>query len=519
MFLKKQSITSGALVLSAASFLSYLLGLWRDRLFAGNFGAGETLDAYNSAFLIPDLIANLLFAGVSLAVLMPVLADIAAREKPEKAFRLASTILNLAALLMLVLAAIAFVLMPWLMQLIAPGFDAEQTALAVQLSRLMLLSPMLFMLSNALGSILVSMKRFVGYAFSPVFYNIGIVAGTFFFADAIGIYAAVLGTLFGALLHLLIRVFELIHTPFRYMPILDVFQPAIRKIVGLMIPRMIGLVAWQANLWAWTAIASTLAAGSIAIFSFSRNLQSLPVSLFGIALATAVFPTLSEMFAKKDWKSFTENIQQTSSRIFFFVLPASVGIFLLRREIVQVLLGTGDFTAEDVQKTAFALGAFCLVVPFESLVHLFTRAFYAQLDTKTPVVVSIVMGVINIGTGMFLVRSMGVAGLPLGFAIASAVQVCLLYGILHSRIPQLNLSIMKRAMGKTLLGTLIMAVMMGLLTSFMRGTALANIEYPNSGAIATMILGIPTGAIVYLITGFAMKNENMAVLRRFLPGR
>lgn len=514
-FLKSQSVTKGALVLSAASLLSYLLGLFRDRLFAGTFGAGDALDAYNSAFIIPDFIANLLFAGVSLAVLMPVLTDIATRKKPEEAFRVANTVLNLAALALLVLAGIAFVLMPVLMRAIAPGFDAQQRAVAVSLSRLMLFSPMLFMLSNALGSILVSMKRFVGYAFSPVFYNVGIVAGTLLFADQFGIYAAAVGTLIGALLHLLLRAIELFRTPFRYMPVLDVFQPAIRTIVRLMVPRMIGLITWQVNLWAWTAIASTLAAGSIAIFSFSRNLQSLPVSLFGIALATAVYPTLTERFTKKDLAAYTENIRQTFSRIFFFVLPASIGIFLLRTEIVRSLLGVGDFTEADVQATAFALGMFCLVIPFESLVHLFTRAFYAQLDTKTPVIISIIMSTVNVGAGFALAQTMGIAGLPLGFAAASALQVGLLFAILRSRVPQLNFNVMRNATAQVIFGSALMAIVMTGVLSFLRGSLASSTAHD----IVTLGAGIVSGGLTYAIAGFAMKNENMAVVRRFLPGR
>ncbi|MFA6272731.1 MAG: lipid II flippase MurJ, partial [Patescibacteria group bacterium] len=254
MQIKSQSITRGALILGAASFLSYLLGLFRDRLLASTFGAGTALDAYNTAFIIPDVIANLLFAGVSLSVLMPVLTDIAARKKNAEAFRVANTVLNLTAIVLTILSVIVFFLMPVLIKLVAPGFTGEQRTLTVELSRLMLLSPLLFALSNAFGSILVSMKRFASYAFSPVFYNIGIVAGLLIFSKKFGIHAAVIGTIAGAFLHLLFRFVELIRTPYRYSPILDLKHPALRKIGTMMIPRMINLMAVQANLWAWNAI-------------------------------------------------------------------------------------------------------------------------------------------------------------------------------------------------------------------------------------------------------------------------
>ncbi|MFA6525134.1 MAG: murein biosynthesis integral membrane protein MurJ [Patescibacteria group bacterium] len=509
MQIKSQSITRGALILGAASFLSYLLGLFRDRLLASTFGAGTALDAYNTAFIIPDVIANLLFAGVSLSVLMPVLTDIAARKKNAEAFRVANTVLNLTAIVLTILSVIVFFLMPVLIKLVAPGFTGEQRTLTVELSRLMLLSPLLFALSNAFGSILVSMKRFASYAFSPVFYNIGIVAGLLIFSKKFGIHAAVIGTIAGAFLHLLFRFVELIRTPYRYSPILDLKHPALRKIGTMMIPRMINLMAVQANLWAWNAIASTLAVGSIAVFNLSRNLQSLPVSLFGIALATAVSPTLTDTASTNNWPKFVEHIRRTFSRILFFTLPAGVGMFLLRYEIADVLFSGGQFTDANMRATAFTLGVFCLVTPLESVVHLLLRAFYAQLDTKTPLLISLAMTATNIISALVFTKWIGVAGLPLGFAVANALQLTLLLLVLHKRVQGFNIASFITTTRTSVIATLAMSATLSIYLWWFRSAFTAG----TLTGIIQIGSGVLIGAFVYFLTSNALRDENTNIVR------
>lgn len=479
---------------------------------ASTFGAGAALDAYNTAFIIPDVIANLLFAGVSLSVLMPVLTDISARKQHAEAFRVANTALNLTAISLTILSIIVFFLMPILINLVAPGFSGEQRTLTIELSRLMLLSPLLFALSNAFGSILVSMKRFASYAFSPVFYNIGIVAGLLIFSEKYGIHAAVFGTIAGAFLHLLFRFVELTLTPYRYSPILDLKHPALRKIGTLMVPRMINLMAVQANLWAWNAIASTLAVGSIAVFNLSRNLQSLPVSLFGIALATAVSPTLTDTASTKDWPKFVEHIRRAFSRILFFTLPAGVGMFLLRYEIANVLFSGGQFTDANMRATAFTLGVFCLVTPLESVVHLLLRAFYAQLDTKTPLLISLAMTTTNIISALIFTKWIDVAGLPLGFAVANALQLTLLILILHKRVQGFNITSFFTTTRTSIIATLVMSAFLSVYlwwfrSAFAGGTLLGVIQIGS---------GVLIGAVIYFITSNILHDENTDLVRTWL---
>lgn len=498
--------------MGAASFLSYLLGLFRDRLLASTFGAGAALDAYNTAFIIPDIIANLLFAGVSLSVLMPVLTDITARKKTAEAFHVANTVLNLTAIVLIILSVITIFLMPALISLVAPGFSGQQKTLTVELSRLMLLSPILFALSNAFGSILVSMKRFASYAFSPVFYNIGIVAGLLIFSEKLGIHAAVFGTIAGAFLHLLFRFMELVRTPYHYSPVLDLKHPALRKIGTLMVPRMINLMAVQANLWAWNAIASTLAVGSIAVFNLSRNLQSLPVSLFGIALATAVSPTLTDTASTRDWTKFVEHIRRTFSRILFFTLPAGVGMFLLRYEIAGVLFSGGQFTEANMRATAFTLGVFCLVTPLESVIHLLLRAFYAQLDTKTPLLISLAMTAVNIISALAFTKWIGVAGLPLGFAVANALQLTLLILILRKRVQGFNITSFITTTRASIVATLIMSVILSVYLWWFRSTFMNG----TLSGVVQISSGVLIGALVYFLVSNALHDENTNIVRAWL---
>lgn len=426
-----QRFTHGAAILSVTAFLSYGLGLVRDRLFAHTFGAGSELDAYNAAFIVPDLLLNILVAGALQAAFIPIFTNVFNKEGRQRAEQLANTVLNAAIVAIFGIGILAAIFMPLLANIIAPGFDEHEKNLLINLSRLLLLSPLIFAVSNTLGAILVSQKSYFAYGISPVLYNIGIIGGVLLItpvsagmpSEPLGIYGVALGTIVGAFLHLGVRLWGMRPLQFRYKSILEWRDAAFRRMIALMIPKMFGHPIEQLVFWAFTAIASTLSSGSIAILSFARNFMSVPVSLFGISFATASFPILSDAASRNDQQEFIKHFWDSLKKILLFTIPSAVILFFFSTIIVSLLLGTGKFNQAAVLTTASLLQIFSLSVPLESTSHLLARAFYSLQNTLIPVLWSIGGFGIAVAIGWMWAPTVGLNALGWGFLAGSIVKV------------------------------------------------------------------------------------------------
>jgi putative peptidoglycan lipid II flippase len=369
----------GATLLTGLTLASYALGLVRDVVFARVLGAGRLLDVYNAAFIVPDVLLNVFVAGALAAAFVPVFTHLLAKGQRTDAEHLAATMLAGAPAAMLVIGIAAFVFMPQLAGLVAPGFSGADLALLIRLSRLMLLSPLLFAVSNTLGGVLVSLERFTGYGLSPVLYNIGIIAGAFLVAP-LGPIGLVVGTIAGAALHLTTRVIALIRSGFRPRGPVTLANRDFRQVLRLMIPRMAGQPVEQLTFFLFTNLASTLAAGSIAMLSFARNFQSVPVSIFGISFATAVFASLSRSAALNDDADFLRKLKEAAKPL-AVITVLSASSHSAGRLVIGLFLGGGD-SVEQVATTA-ALLAWFSFIPREAFIHLLVRALRAQRHLTT----------------------------------------------------------------------------------------------------------------------------------------
>lgn len=443
-----KAITLGALILGVSYFISALLGLWRDRLLAGRFGASLELDVYFAAFRIPDLVYNILILGGLAVAFIPLFAEYFSRDQKES-WRMVNHVLNAFSLFLAVFSLALFILAPWLVGLLLPGFDASYRELALPLIRLFLLSPIIFGVSNIFSGILQYFHRFFAYGLTPILYNLGIILGIFFLAPKYGIFGVGFGVIIGALMHLGVQIIPAVKCGFKYRPMLDFHYPAIKRIFILMFPRVFGVAAQQVNLFVITAIASTVASGTIAIFNFSNNLQSLPVGLVGVSLAVAAFPSLARNIAAKQKEDFLANFSSISRQILLFSVPVSILIFLLRDLIVNLIYKTGRFALADSQLTAACLGLFALSIFAQSLIPLLVRAFFSFQDTRTPTLITFLCVALNIGLSFFLVfilrstdgaptdllgrflnlspgKELSILGLPLAFSVSAILQFVLL---------------------------------------------------------------------------------------------
>ncbi len=505
------NVASATMIIAMASLLSRLLGMVRNRIFTSFFGAGDELDAYFAAFRIPDLLLNLLILGAFSAAFIPVFTGLISRNKEKKAFEVVNSMVNLMLVAMLVACGMVMIFAPQLMSLITPGFDGEKMKLTIMLTRIMLLSPIFFGISTIASGILNSYRKFFAYAIAPIMYNIGIIGGALFLVPKIGVYGLAVGVVIGACLHMAIQIPTSFTTGYRYRFRWNLKDYYLIKIIKLMLPRAAGLAVSQINLIVVTVIASTLMAGSIAIFNLANDLQNLPVSLFGISFAIAVFPTLAANASLKKMKDFVKNLSYTLRQIIFLIIPASVILFLLRAQIVRVVLGGGKFDWEDTYYTSATLGLFCLGLVGQAVIPLLARAFYAVHNTKTPVLISIFSVILNIGFSLLFVQIMGVVGLALGFSLSSLFNAIMLYVFLYRKLGDLNGHATFVTLFKSLVASLVTGVVMyGVLytvSNFVNMQTFGGIMI--QGGIALMI-----GLITYFSISWIWGCEEVSAVKR-----
>jgi putative peptidoglycan lipid II flippase len=399
---KAKSVTFAAIILFFSGISSRILALIRDRLLAGNFGASSELDVYFAAFRIPDFVYGIFILGGVSTVFLPLFSDYFNKDS-KKGWEFTNNVLNCFLFLLVFVCSIFAVFTPSLVRIILPGFEMAQREMAIMLTRIMFLSPILLGISSIFSGVLHYFNRFLVYSLAPIFYNLGIILGIIFFFPLFGIKGLAFGVILGAFFHLVIQIPAAFSVGYSYKPLFNFKYSGLLKMFKLMIPRTIGSAAYHINLIVVTAIASTLAVGSIAVFNFSYNLNYVPIGLLGVPFALAVFPTLSRNFAEKKRDDFIRNFSFTLRQIMFLVVPASVLMFLLRAQIVRLILGTGNFDWNDTRLTAASLGIFCFGIFAASLVPFLSRVFYSLHNTRTPVKISVFSIIFNIFLCFFFV--------------------------------------------------------------------------------------------------------------------
>lgn len=392
-----------AYLLAAFALSSQLLALLRDRLFAGTFGAGETLDIYFAAFRIPDLLFATVASLLSLYALLPILSRLE-EERPGLAVSFLGQVLLFFFAGMALIAGVLYFFAPVLAPLVAPGItDAASREQLVLLTQMLLLQPILLGASNILAALTQLRHRFFLYAVSPLLYNLGIIAGIVFFYPVLGIAGLGWGVVLGAFLHLLIQAtffFKEKQAPLLPAPRL---LSSLREVLWLSIPRTLSLAAGQISLLLMVVLASFFAPGSIAVFTFAFNLQAVPLTIIGVSYSVAAFPTLARFFAAGNNKDFLSHIEAALRHVLFWAVPATVLMIVLRAQIVRTVLGSGAFDWEATRLTAAALALFVIALVAQSVVLLISRAYYAAGKTATPLYLAGLSVVVSIGSALALV--------------------------------------------------------------------------------------------------------------------
>lgn len=528
-----KSVTFAAFIIAISSGISGILALLRDGLLAGYFGVWGEANSYFAAFRINDFFYNLFIIGGLAVVFLPLFAEYHSKKK-EKIWEMTNYVLNFFIFLLILAALFIFIFAPQLVKFVTPGFSLEEKAQTANLIRIMILSPILFGISAIFSGILQYFNRFFIYSLAPVLYNLGIIFGILFFSPYFGIAGVGMGVILGAAFHWMVQIPSALNCGFRYRFLFNLQYPVIKRIFHLTLPRLFAVGSQQINLIVITAIASTIV-GGVAIFSFANNLQYFPISLIAIPFAIASFPVLSKNWAMGQKKDFLESFSLIFKQILFLMVPIVLLLFILRAQIVRLVLGTlgekGKFDWAATQLTAASLGLFAAGILALAFIPYLARTFFSFQDTKTPTFIAIATVLLNIALSFSLIWLLGfpnlvqnfliktlklegignisVIGLPLAFAIAAIFQFSLLFTFLYRKIGDFGV--------KQILSSFLKTISAGVLTVL---TAFWTLRFVDIFVEPEKVFGLFLqttaaalfGILVYFILAFLFKFPELKTL-------
>ena len=503
----------------ALGFLgSRLLGLVRTVAIAHTYGTSPDLDAYFVAFRLPDLIFQLLAGATLGSAFIPTFARVLNRGSEQDAWRLASSVLNLVFVATLIFAVLGLLFAPVLVPLTAPGLgdetgqSAELRALAVDLTRIMMISPILFAVSGMFMGILNARHHFLAPALAPMFYNLAIIVGALISDDVKVLAFAVV---IGALLHLLVQVPALRLVGMVWQPIWEWRDAAVRDVGRLMGPRVLGLGAYHLNFIIATIFASTIGSGAISAINYGWLIVMTPIGLFGMAISTAVFPRLAEQAARDDVE-LRETLGRALRLILYLTIPASVGLMILAQPVTAFVLRSGAFDADSESLVVTALVFYSLGLFAHSGIEILSRGFYALSDTRTPVAFALISMLVNLVVSLALVWQFGIGGLAFALSAAAIVEFALLVRTLDRRLHGLDTAATMQSVARTAVATLLMAEVLAVWLAVLKlagGLDLGS-KLDSGAAVAG---GMLLGGGAFYVTSRLLRSQESRVLAERLP--
>ncbi len=511
------TLAAAASIVALGFLGSRLLGILRTVVIAHQYGTSPSLDAYFVAFRIPDLIFQLLAGATLGSAFIPTFARMMSRSDSE-AWRLASSVLNLVLGATLVFALIGLLVAPVLVPLTAPGLgeetgqEAELTSLAVDLTRIMMVSPILFAISGMFMGILNARHHFLGPALAPMFYNAAIIVGALVSDDVRVLAFAVV---VGALLHLVVQLPVLRLVGMTWQPVADWRDAAVREVGRLMGPRVIGLAAYHFNFVVATFFASTVATGAISAVNYAWLLVMTPLGLFGMAISTAAFPRMAEQAARDDGE-LPGTLSRALRLILYLTIPASIGLMILAKPLTAFLLRSGAFDESSADLVVPALIFYSIGLFAHAGIEIVSRGYYALSDTRTPVTFAVASMVINLVLSVALVVPFGVKGLAFALSVATIVEFGLLVRTLARRMDGLDIQRVGASVARTLVASVLMAEVVALWLAALRLAGLLDFDSKVDAGLA-LAGGIGLGALAFFYSSRLLRSAEAEVLLQRLP--
>lgn len=493
-----------AAIVAGAFVLSRVLGLAREIIFAHRFGTSAELDAYVSAFRIPDLLFLVIMSGAFGSAFIPVFAGFLTRGERERAWQLASAVITLTATTVVIMAVIVFILADPLMgTIVAPDLPPEAHVLAVRIMRLLLLSPILLGLGIAAKGILEAQDLFTLPAIAPVLYNVAIIAAALVLAPRWGIEGVALGVIVGAALHVGVQIPGLLRCGMEFRPTWALDTPGLSTVARLLGPRVIGQAAFQLNFIAVNHFAASIGEGRVSGLNYAWQIMMLPHGVLALSISTVVFPAMARAYERGDLSTVSSTFSRALGPLMFLLLPASVGLFEFRTAIIQTVFQTGAFGITSTRLVSDPLAFLALGLVAYGLVEVLTRVFYALQDTKTPVATGIAIIIINIVLGAILAPRIGHSGLAIALTTSTGIEALALFVFLRWRLGSMD-STVGWWLSKVAMATAAMAVLAEAMRPRLEA-ATAPGAGPRIAQIGLLLIAILAAAWAYALAAYLLR--------------
>lgn len=516
---QKGKIAKAAGVMSAATFISRVLGYIRDMIFAFYFGATGVSDTFFAAFRIPNLLRELFAEGSMSAAFIPVLTEYRQKQGEEEASRLVKITFTFILVVVGLVCVLGVLFSPTIVTVIAPGFlgSAEKFSLTVLLTRIMFPFLLFISLAALVMGALNTKKVFFIPALAPAMLNITLIMSIILFESKSKqpITAAAIGVLAGGFVQFAFQLPSFFKNRYSLGFDTDFGHPGIKKMSILLIPATLALSVSQINIVVSNILASFLPSGSITYLFYSMRLIQFPIGIFGVAMGTAILPTLSEHAVKGNLDLLREDFSFALRLLFFISIPSMAGLIALREPIVNLLFQRGQFNYSATRGTAEALLFYSIGIWSVVGVRVVTAAFYSMQDTKTPVKVAVIGVLANLILSLSLMGPMKHSGLALANALASGINFLILFYMLRKKLKRIDAKKIIRSFAKISGASLIMGLVGWLILHgdlWTRGG--------NTGEKTLLLAGTAfVCAAIYIMANFLFRNEEMGYMYETMKKR
>jgi len=506
-------ITRAAGAISGITMISRVLGLVRDMVLAATLGASVFSDAFFAAFRISNMLRELFAEGSMSAAFIPVFTEYYSLRSKEEARELASSVFNVLMVMLFGVTMLGILFAPYIVDVMVAGFkDPEQISTTVYLTRIMFPYILFIGLAAVTMGVLNSTGSFAAPAFAPVLLNVCIISAAFLIAPHFEMpeTGIALGVVVGGAMQLAIQLPPLRKKGMSIFWVVKPMHEGVKRVFKLIVPIVGSLAVTQINLFVSTLLASFLMAGSITYLYYATRLYQFPHGVFGIALATAILPSLSRQASAGDTDALKDTMSFGIRYILFINIPAAVGLAVLAVPITSLLLQRADFGYDDTLNTAYALYFFSVGLWAFSSVRVVNAAFYSLNDTKTPVKTAFVSAVANVALSLALMGPLGFGGLALANSLAAMLNVSMLLYVFRSRLGRFGLRRILTSFAKTALASSVMGVVCYYIT---RGG-----PWSENGMVLDKLLlvcaGVSGGAFVYFLIQLFLKSEELTFIYR-----
>jgi len=456
-----KQVTKAAGVVGISTVVTRILGFLRDMVIASAFGAGTAADAYYVAFRIPNTLRRLVGEGALTVAFIPVFVE-ENQQSEKRAWALTHAIITLLSVILIIITLLGELFTPFIVKVVASGFNqtSDKFALTVYLTRITF--PYIFFISLAALAmgVLNSLRHFLSSALAPVMLNISLIGCVLLLCPRLDqpVVGLAIGVLLGGITQLLFQLPVLVKRGFCYRISFDYHNPAVQKIGILLLPALFGLSVHQIGIFVGTHLASYLPEGSVSYLYYAYRLVEFPLGIFGMAVATAVLPTMSSQSANAEYEQLANTLSFALRLVLFITIPSMVGLMILRVPIIALLFQRGEFTFATTQATARALFYYTLGLPAIAGVRIIVPVFYSLKDTFTPVKCGAAAVALNIVFCLLLMVPLQHAGLALAMSLSSFFNLFLLIWLLRKRLGRIGWRSILRSMSKVSMASIIMGV-------------------------------------------------------------